>query len=350
MYDDFDNSTYEGKVNTSLWNADLPAGKIFQQNGLLTFELSNYEGQIGISTTKSYKPVSPIFVESKIMLDRTSRNATMWVGFGSSAMGKGIACTIFAPPPEQQDGCTSELELPDVPQKWYVVNMPLGIWHIIRTEFYPDIMTFVFLVDGNKIGSYVPQNPEKFKDLSYAPFVFAGNGTDAAPSATGYVDYVRIGKIEESATKQAVYRWDFNNSAEGWGGDFRNQLSIPQASDTYLTFKSTGDDPYISSPDSLQISAAATPIITIRKRVIQGQGTEGRIYFVTSQDKNWDGKKSATFLIKNDGTFQTYNISMSESSGWQGMITQLRLDPVDNPNGVNANVEMAIDYISVHAP
>jgi outer membrane protein assembly factor BamD (BamD/ComL family) len=346
MYDDFDNSTYEGKVNTSLWNVDLLAGKIFQQNGLLAFELSNYEGQIGISTPKPYKPVSPIFVESKIMLDRTSRNATIWVGFGSSAMGKGVACSIFASPDEKQGGCTSELELPDIPQEWYLANMPLGIWHIIRVELYPNTMIFVFFVDGKKIGSYVPKDPGKFTNTSYVPLVYVSTGKDSASRVTGYVDYFKLGKIEESEIKQTAYHWDFGNDSQGWGADLSHAISPLKVSDGYLTFKSTAFDPYISSPHPLKIYASTTPIITIRMRCTPGQISDWNVYFLTNKDEVGDEKKRVDFSVKNSGIFETYNIRMSTNPAWRDIITEFRLDLPDSAT----NVQAEIDYISVHAP
>ena len=195
MYDDFNNPLYNGKFNTTLWNADITAGKVVQENGFLTLELNDHPGQFGIYTSKSYKPTSPFFFESKIKLDPTSRDGSIYASFGSSSGD--TACTIFAPPIEQASGCSSELELPEIPQEGYVANMRPGTWHIVRIELYPDTMTFVFFVDGNKIGSYVPQDPDNFRDLSYTPFVFVQSGTDSAPSIIGYVESVRIGKIEE---------------------------------------------------------------------------------------------------------------------------------------------------------
>lgn len=204
MYDDFNNPLYNGKFNNALWvGEDIPAGRIVQENGSLTFELNDYPGQIGIYASKNgYKqPTSPIFVESKMMLDPTSRdNAAIYVGFGASGSGATSACTIFAHTGAtytQEVSCSSEVDLPEIPLESYSVNITPGTWHLLRIELYPDTMTFTFFVDGNKIGSYVSQDPDKLKDVSYVPVVFVGSGTDSAPRVNGYVDYVKIGKIEE---------------------------------------------------------------------------------------------------------------------------------------------------------
>jgi hypothetical protein len=80
----------------------------------------------------------------------------------------------------------------------------------------------------------------------------------------------------------------------------------------------------------------------------QGQGTHGQIFFKTDQDPNWDETKSVVFTIVPDGTFQIYNVLMSESLPWQGVVTGIRFDPVGDPT--NSDMQIAIDYISVHAP
>ena len=144
------------------------------------------------------------------------------------------------------------------------------------------------------------------------------------------------------------YRWDFDNSAEGWGDYHDIAIGIPQAFNGSLRFKSTGDDPSFESPASLVIPASNTPVITVRMRIIQGQGTVGQIFFLTDQDSNWDESKSVVFILDQDGTFQTYNILMSENPAWRGTVTKIRLDPVNDPTTIN--IQFAIDYISVHAP
>ena len=142
------------------------------------------------------------------------------------------------------------------------------------------------------------------------------------------------------------YRWDFDNSVEGWGQ--YNDLANPATIGGLLTLKSIGLDPSFESPTSLLISASKTPVITVRMRIKPGQGTVGQIFFITNQDSQIDETKSVVFSLFQDGTFQTYNILMSENEAWQGVVTRIRLDPVGDP--ITANIQFEIDYISVHAP
>lgn len=147
-------------------------------------------------------------------------------------------------------------------------------------------------------------------------------------------------------TPLTTYRWDFNNSLEGWGQ--YNDLANPSTISGLLTFRSIGLDPSFESPRSLLIPASKTPVITVRMRVRPGQGTVGQIFFITTQDSQMDEAKSVVFSLFQDGTFQTYNILMSENDAWRGIVTRIRLDPVGDPTTENLKIE--IDYISVHAP
>ena len=146
-----------------------------------------------------------------------------------------------------------------------------------------------------------------------------------------------------------AYRWDFDNSIQGWDSPGRYfHITRPKLKDGHLIFTSTGNDPQIISLAGLRISASTTPIITIRMRVTRGQGPDGQIFFITNQDNNWDETKSVLFALDQDGAFGTYSVLMSESPAWQGVITEIRLDPANDPT--KTNIQFAIDYISVHAP
>jgi outer membrane protein assembly factor BamD (BamD/ComL family) len=142
------------------------------------------------------------------------------------------------------------------------------------------------------------------------------------------------------------YRWNFTHSSEGWG-DYHD-LATPAVGTGLLKIKSTGLDPSFESPSYLVISASETPVITLRMRIIQGQGTTGQIFFTTNRDSNWSEAKSVLFALDQGSIFHTYNILMAECPAWQGTITKIRLDPVGDPT--KTNIQFEIDYVSVHAP
>ena len=73
-------------------------------------------------------------------------------------------------------------------------------------------------------------------------------------------------------------------------------------------------------------------------------GDWAQLFFTTDIDKSYDEAKSLRFKIQGDGEFHTYVLRMPKVDGWQSVITQLRLDPVETP----ATIE--IDYIRMEGP
>jgi hypothetical protein len=139
------------------------------------------------------------------------------------------------------------------------------------------------------------------------------------------------------------HAWEFevDGDTEGWLAT--NQLASLQVSNGHLTTQSTGDDPYMLSP-GFAVDAKAFPIIEIRMKVSSGGGGGARLYFITASDNTYDETKALDLSTLGDGQFHTYTLDMSAVKGWNGTITQIRLDPTDT----QASVE--VDYIRMMKP
>jgi len=154
------------------------------------------------------------------------------------------------------------------------------------------------------------------------------------------------------------FGWEFEaggntGCAEGWTAG--NQITSLQVSQGNLTAKSTGEDPYIFSPNipyfkyseysgrwGRGIEAEAFPIIEIRMKV--SSGYVAQLFFIAVlpdyiEERTFDEAKSLHFPIISDGQFHTYTLDMTKVEKWSGDIEQLRLDPTDT----KAMIE--IDYI-----
>lgn len=174
--------------------------------------------------------------------------------------------------------------------------------------------------------------------------ICSGN-CDSFEFITCYRESSRLGNLATviAPTPFTSFRWDFSKSTDGW--DERHDLSVPQFSQGWMIFNSTGNDPQVISP-ALKFSASATPVITVRMRVVQSLGSEGQIYFVTDKNTFWDEDKKVSFFVgKDDGAYKTYDIPMSVNPHWKDEITQIRLDPTNEPNA-----EILIDSVSIHSP
>ena len=90
------------------------------------------------------------------------------------------------------------------------------------------------------------------------------------------------------------------------------------------------------------VDAAAFPRVEIRMKV--SSGNTAQLFFVTASDPTEDETKSSLFSVIDDGQFHKYTLDMSAVKGWNGTITQIRLDPTDT----QASVE--VDYIRMMKP
>lgn len=147
-----------------------------------------------------------------------------------------------------------------------------------------------------------------------------------------------------SASPMPSAYWHFSNDSDGWSLN-PHEISFAPFVKGFLTFTTKSTDPYIFSP-RLEIAASLTPVITVRMRLTRTNSRTGAIFFTTDKDTNFDGKKYQSFPLHGGIGFQTCNIDMSNTSTWQGVITQLRLDPVDDP-GPASEVQIEIDFIWV---
>jgi hypothetical protein len=135
--------------------------------------------------------------------------------------------------------------------------------------------------------------------------------------------------------------WEFEAAGDAEGWEVRSQLAPLQISNGHLVTESTGSDPFMASPSFL-VDATATPTIRISMKVSSGEGAQ--LFFTTDTHSGYHEARSLRFRIQADGGFHEYVLDMSTVPGWQGAITQLRLDPVET----QATIE--IDYIRISGP
>jgi hypothetical protein len=167
-----------------------------------------------------------------------------------------------------------------------------------------------------------------------------GTGTDIhrLPVATG--DIVRF-EVSADADADAVSwvpmiaypanarSWEFNadvNPGQPGGWTLTSQLT-GTLTDGVLKLRSSGSDPFMHSPDSLNLDARTVRHIEIRARNGTAS-TAGEFFFVTNSDPTWDAKKRVTWQTKKaDGDYTIYVVDMGRNQAWTGTVRRLRLDP-----------------------
>jgi hypothetical protein len=143
-----------------------------------------------------------------------------------------------------------------------------------------------------------------------------------------------------STSLQAQVEWNFGTSTEGWGNT--NSLTT-SVNNGILTLTATGTDPYIYSPNNLNINASLIKTIKIRLQNNTNQSAF-QIYWITNTDQTYNSAKLIQIPVTPNLTTQKeYVFDFSSITGWQGTIKQIRLDP-GNPA---TNTSVAIDYIKL---
>jgi hypothetical protein len=136
-----------------------------------------------------------MFIEARVMLDPDTTKAGTDVGVQFDSADGYTPCAIFAGSNTQEIDCYSDYF--GIKQKDVIVEIKPGSWHVLRIEVYGDTMTFKYFVDGREIGSYVPVDIARMKNLKLATAILLNNWGDTAKSPAGYADYFRAGAIED---------------------------------------------------------------------------------------------------------------------------------------------------------
>ncbi len=132
--------------------------------------------------------------------------------------------------------------------------------------------------------------------------------------------------------------WDFDTDSAGWLP--RNELADFAVTDGVLSMLSEGTDPYFDL--NTTVVSADLDKFVIRMR-ISGEGTTlGQLFFTTDDDPALSEDNSVVFVVRSGDDFADYEIDLSDTPGWAGTITSLRIDPVDD-----AGRTIEIDWIAV---
>jgi len=181
-------------------------------------------------------------------------------------------------------------------------------------------------------GSYIePYAEYGFQDLDQLRAAFCPPGDyppNLIPSDVGRGPY----DLPPAELKTV---WEFNT-----GGDFEgwtpNGFLRAEVKDGLLVAESTGHDPILQGP-GVQVEAAATGRLTIRMRA--DADTSAQFFWATTVSSQSE-PNSVHFAVPGDGQFHDYDLDLSQSPRWRGLVTSLRFDPTSKPG-----VKIAVDYI-----
>jgi GH43 family beta-xylosidase len=131
--------------------------------------------------------------------------------------------------------------------------------------------------------------------------------------------------------------WNFTSDLEGWNTP-TNLTATASNGNAVLTV--TNADPYLHSPNNLNVSASNHKYVVISMRNQTASNT-AELFWTTNSSPAFDGAKRVSFSITPNDTKQRYYIiDLSANSNWTGTIKQLRIDPTLASSG-----SVSIDFV-----
>jgi len=136
--------------------------------------------------------------------------------------------------------------------------------------------------------------------------------------------------------------WTFNTNSGGW---ILAHSLTGSVGNGFYNLTINGSDPYMLSPDKLNIDATLLGHIKLRLQNLTTDNTY-QLFWTTTTDNTWNQEKSVFFNVTSSDAQQSdYEISMLGKTNWAGTIKQLRLD-LGNGDAVG---HVIIDQINIEA-
>jgi hypothetical protein len=187
-------------------------------------------------------------------------------------------------------------------------------------------------------GSYIEPHQEfGFGYLDALREVFADAPEiheDVTPADAG------LGPYEVLPLSLSTNRWEFEKGDDGW--DNHMQLAEVHVADGVLVARTAGNDAAFFGPP-MQARASAFGAVLVRLRLTRKDGERGKdnaqLFWRTARLTESEST-SQRLTVQIDGQWHEYRIPVAQNPRWRGVITRLRLDPVNQ-----ANVTVELDYV-----
>jgi hypothetical protein len=171
-YDDFDNPTYENKINEQLWNPVFsPPNFVNQDNGKVFLSVLNGSDAhtATLFATQKMDPSKHNFLEARMLLSSDSSDANGETGLAiiledSNGEKLHALCVIGGSLTRTWCEAWGRTDRAEYVSEMNPTNY--DIWHTYRIEIDPEI-NIVYYIDGEKIGSYTPQDADELKNNEF---------------------------------------------------------------------------------------------------------------------------------------------------------------------------------------
>lgn len=132
-------------------------------------------------------------------------------------------------------------------------------------------------------------------------------------------------------SKPSLPRWRFSKDRQDWRYVNASDTGLPIQGE--LNVKLEQNDPQLIGPVGCW-AAADTPVLTV-EAACRLHDPNAQIFWSSLGTRVFSEARSLHFLLRPDGNYHTYHIRLSNSSAYNGTITQLRFDP--EPDGAQGD-------------
>ncbi|MCK5689622.1 hypothetical protein KAI87_10155, partial [Myxococcota bacterium] len=212
-----------------------------------------------------------------------------------------------------------------------------GAWHNLKEDLLPHILLAVqeawdrgYLPDSHNLADY------RIGGMNLGWEVPGLNDAELQIRNLSliYTDY---------SASEVRYDFNTNGNTEGWTASNVNELNGGPIDGRWL-MTVPGSDPMWLSP-TLQINAAAYSSIsvTMANNGNPVDDSHMQIFWLVSGAANFSETNSAWIRdISNTGGWATYTLDLSEEENWSGLITQIRIDPIESGNDSTIGVDSIV--------
>lgn len=197
LSDDFDNSSYNGNYDTSLWTCDICAFEpelVNQNDGSLRLEGKNGKGG-GLVAIKTWHASQVGYAQWRMKLQNTD-NGGIILFFNTDIAAGTWSTNCFMQrsnlsTTQAMFGCGSDINANGQTVSEYStqsIAVNYNEWHTIKMELIPETFKIRYFLDDKLIGEYTPVNADELKN-KVLRFAF-GVYTDT--NFTGYIDDVIV--------------------------------------------------------------------------------------------------------------------------------------------------------------
>lgn len=193
IYDNFDNTTYNGSFNRQLWVLkNVSGGQAAQGNRILEFSYNGVpKGGIGLVTNiyDLFTSEESVFFEAQLKVDNP-QDGHVYILINNSGLSTYTDCMLGYGEKTAWFSCNYV----DDGQARYTAEskqVDYKKWHTVRIELDSNLMTYTYFLNNEIIGSYKPTTAKPQVSFQFGVYAVSTNNIN------GYVDNIHIGTLNK---------------------------------------------------------------------------------------------------------------------------------------------------------